>query len=349
MDKDLVFIYIMKKLILLVLISFIFIVVCGYMKGKSEMFFINVSPNTKEFLDGKPDFGKSMFSEKGWNENTIKEILKRDKGYFEIPKVEKYSNKRLVFMNRINDKMYEKAHIYSFEPNDDFDKIILYIHGGGYIFSLDSAHLKFCDNLCTLLNAKVCVPCYGVPPYVKCDETYDLLYKVYDDLLKFNKPIYIMGDSAGGGLGLAFTLDLKNKSRKPPKKIVLISPWLDVSMKNSDIEKYEKEDLMLSKYGLIEAGKLWAGDIDTDNYKVSPINGEINNLPPILITVGTKELFYPDIKLFYNKCEKNNVDCILIEAEEMFHAFPVLGSKLEESIKCMDYIINFVKETLIND
>lgn len=306
------------------------------------MIFINVSPKTKRILDEKPDYGKSMFSEKGWNEDTIKEIWGRNKGYFEIPKYEEYTNKPLVFKNKINDKMYANAHVYSFEPKDDFDKIIFYIYGGGYVFSLDSTHLKFCDKLCTLLNAKVCVPCYGVPPYVKCNETYDLLYKVYDDLLKFNKSIYIMGDSAGGGLSLAFTLDLKNKLKKIPKKLIIISPWLDVSMKNSDIDKYEKEDLMLSKYGLIEAGKLWAGDIDVDNYKISPINGEINNLPSMIITVGMKELFYPDIKLFYDKCKKNDVDCKLIEAEDMFHAFPVIGSQLEESIKCMDYIIDFI-------
>lgn len=307
-----------------------------------EIIKLNISTRTKKILDSKPDFGKNLFSEKGWKENTLKEIMSRDKGYFEMPTIERYSNRPLVLKNKKNEKMYDKAHVYFFEPKTNYDKIILYLHGGAYVFSIDSTHAKFCDNLCTLLNAKVCVPCYGVPPFAKCDEAYDLLYKVYDDLLKFNKPIYIMGDSAGGGLAISLTLDFKKQSKILPKKIIVISPCVDMKNDNPELDKYEKEDLMLSRYGLVEAGKLWAGDLEADNYKVSPINGEINNLPPILITVGTKELFYPDIKLFYNKCEKNAVECKLIEAEEMFHAFPVVGSKLEESEKCMNYIMDFI-------
>lgn len=314
------------------------------MGSNCELIKLNISPSTKKLLDSKPDFGKSMFSEKGWKENTIKEIMSRDKGYFEMPTVERYSNKTLTFKNKLSEKMYDKAHVYYLEPETDFDKIILYLHGGAYVFNIDSTHAKFCDKLCTLLNAKVCVPCYGVPPYARCDEAYDLLHKVYDDLLKLNKPIYIMGDSAGGGLSLGFTLDLKNMFKKLPNKIVMISPGLDVEANNPDIEKYEKVDLMLSRYGLVEAVKLWAGDHKLSDYRLSPINGEIKDLPPMLVVVGTRELLYPDIKLFYEKCKENNTNCVLIEAEDMFHAFPVIGSRFEESKKCMDIIINFLNE-----
>ncbi len=39
-----------------------------------------------------------------------------------------------------------------------------------------------------------------------------------------------MGDSAGGGLSVAFCEYLAVNNYSQPEKLILISPWLDVSM-----------------------------------------------------------------------------------------------------------------------
>lgn len=58
-----------------------------------------------------------------------------------------------------------------------------------------------------------------------------------------------MGDSAGGGLALGLALALKTENITQPKDIILLSPWLDVTLSNEDIPKYESSDPILSAWG----------------------------------------------------------------------------------------------------
>ena len=82
-------------------------------------------------------------------------------------------------------------------------------------------------------------------------------------------------------------------------------------------------DPMLGIEGAREIGKAWAGDLDTKDYKVSPLFGEVDKLPKTTVFVGTHEIIYPDIVEFYNKLHDNGVDAELIVGEEMSHVYPL--------------------------
>lgn len=45
--------------------------------------------------------------------------------------------------------------------------------------------------------------------------------------------------------------------------------------------------------------KLWAGNLPLDDYKMSPINGNLEGLGHITMTIGTKETLYPDAVKFH--------------------------------------------------
>ncbi len=74
----------------------------------------------------------------------------------------------------------------------------------------------------------------------------------------------------GCGLSVAFCEYLAELGLNQPDKLILFSPWLDISMSNPKVADFEAVDPMLSAYGLIEMGKCWAGDLDIKDYKVSP-------------------------------------------------------------------------------
>lgn len=79
-----------------------------------------------------------------------------------------------------------------------------------------------------------------------------------------------------------------------PGHIVLISPVLDATMQHPEIPDYLKKDPMVGVDGSVFLAEQWAGDTPLDNYKVSPINGDLDGLGRITLTVGTKEVLYPD-------------------------------------------------------
>ena len=148
-----------------------------------------------------------------------------------------------------------------------------------------------------------------------------------------------MGDSAGGGFSAAFCEYLAVKDMPQPENLILISPWVDMSM-SGDYDDVEY-DPMLGIEGAREIGKSWAGDLDTKDYKVSPLFGEVENLAKTTLFVGTHEIFYPDVVKFYNKLKDNGVDAELNVGEEMTHVYAIypLVSESKEAFKHIVQVI----------
>ena len=161
-------------------------------------------------------------------------------------------------------------------------------------------------------------PAYPLAPNHSCDETFDLITDLYKEYCDDN--LIMMGDSAGGGFVLSFCQYLKTIDLKQPNNIVVFSPWVDISMSNVHDSS---NDPILGEVGLREIGKSWAGDLDTKDYRVSPMFGELTGLPQTTLFVGTHELIYPDIVEFFNKLKDSGVDAELIVGEGMTHVYPV--------------------------
>ena len=105
--------------------------------------------------------------------------------------------------------------------------------------------------------------------------------------------------------------------------MILISPWVDTTGTKPDIPAYEKVDPMLSSAALLVDAKAWAGDESLDNWHISPINGNLSGLRNVHLFVGTREMFYPDIVLLYEKLQRFGVTSELCVAPGMNHIYPI--------------------------
>ena len=163
-------------------------------------------------------------------------------------------------------------------------------------------------------------------------------------MLTLDKPIIIMGDSAGGGLSAAFCEYLAVNDSPQPKNLILISPWVDVTM-SGDYDGVEF-DPMLGIDGLREMGKSWAGELNPKDYKISPLFGEVRKLPKTTLFVGTHEILYPDIVKFHEKLKDNGVDAELIVKKEMTHVYaiyPVMPEAKEAFNHIVEIILDYEK------
>ena len=140
-----------------------------------------------------------------------------------------------------------------------------------------------------------------------------------------------MGDSAGGGLALGLVQDFVQNNIKLPEGLILLSPWVDLTMTNPDIKKYIKKDPLLHVDTLLADAKAWAGDADLSDWKVSPLYGEMKNLPEVLLFSGTREL----------KLREANVKTEFEIGKNLNHVYPAFP--IPESTKAISKIVEFVK------
>lgn len=220
---------------------------------------------------------------------------------------------------------------------------ILFLPGGGYSEHPLIWHWRFLHQLSQKLNGTITVPIYPKAPNHQYKEVFEKVLPIYKDLLTKVSPenIVIMGDSAGGGLALALSQLLLKEGIPQPGNIILLSPWLDITLSNPEIEALKKVDPMLNLKVLIEVGKIYAGDTDTSNYLLSPINGHLHGLGKITLFIGTHELFLPDARKFKALSEKEKVEINYFEYPKMDHVFPVLP--IPEAKLAMQQIIDIIK------
>ena len=253
--------------------------------------------------------------------------------YYRIPK--------MIYRTKVESKDMFGCQMLTFNDIDSAERLVIYLHGGIYVNEIRLPHIIFCDKLAKKVNACVFAPIYPLAPNHSYEETYDIVEKLYDYLLTLKKPVIIIGDSAGGGLSAAFSEHLAVKNKPQPENLILISPWVDVSMSGD----YDVEfDPMLGVDGLRKMGETWAGDLDPKDYKVSPLFGQVSKLPKTTLFVGTHEIFYPDVVKFHDKLKNNGVDAELIVGEEMTHVYPVyplVPESKEAFRKIVEIILDF--------
>lgn len=204
--------------------------------------------------------------------------------------------------------------------DENAENTILYIHGGAFVGEINYQHLLYCFLLSRKLNAHVLAPVYPLAPSSKAMQTFDVIAELYKTLVVKNNLI-VMGDSAGGGFVYSFCQYLKTVDMPQPDKTITFSPWVDISMSNPPYDS--ENDPILGEIGLKEIGKSWAGDLDTQDYRVSPLFGDNADLPDTLIFVGENEIFCKDIEKYVETLKKDGVNVKLVIGSGLFHIYPL--------------------------
>ena len=252
---------------------------------------------------------------------------------------EHYELPKMIYRTKTESRDMFGCQMVIFNEVEDTERLVIYLHGGIYVNEIKLPHISFCDRLAKKVNACVFAPIYPLAPNHTYEETYEIVEKLYRHLLTMDKPIIIMGDSAGGGLSAAFSEYLAVNDLPKPENLILISPWLDVSM-SGDYDDVEF-DPMLGVDGLREMGETWAGNINPKDYRVSPLFGEVDGLPKTTLFVGTHEIFYPDVVEFYNKLKDNGVDAELNVGEGMTHVYAIYPL-VPESKEAFNHIVEVI-------
>src|ERR1700693_6339870 len=169
-------------------------------------------------------------------------------------------------------------------PNAASDRVILYLHGGGYVMGSINTHRAMVARMARASQARALALDYRLAPEHPFPAAVEDATAAYRWLLAqgyTTGKIVIAGDSAGGGLTLATLLALRDAETPLPAAAVPISAWSDMEGTGASIKTRAARDPMVANGMLFNLAKAYVGNVDPRNPLVSPLHGHYPGVPPV--------------------------------------------------------------------
>lgn len=242
------------------------------------------------------------------------------------------------------------------QPNDQKRDAMLYIHGGSFVHDISSLHWQFIAQVACETNLDVLVPIYPLLPR-PVSSAAQLNQGLIEICRKSEQTIVcIGGDSAGGMLSIAMAQQLQKTAPELAARLrclVLISPVLDCSLSHPEVVRLEKDDPWLGIEGLKVLMPMLADGLPMNDPIVSPLYGDIDNLPPIIMTSGTSDMLCADARRLSGKFQGkgteeplsgsfHNEKLTFIEKADMIHVYALLQNP--EGAEARELIMHFINK-----
>lgn len=231
------------------------------------------------------------------------------------------------------------------KPQPETTQMILHIHGGAFFLGSMKTHRAFLSQVAARTQMQVLHLDYPLAPESPYPEALDALADVYQVLLDQGiqaKDIILSGDSCGANLALALTLQLKKENKPLPSGLMLLSPFLDLSLTSPSLRYNQKHDALLSIEALQTGIEYYlTKNIDPADPRVSPLFDDLTGLPPVLIQVGSKEILLDDASRFKEKAEEAKVEISYKLYTGMWHNFQMFSPWFEEAQQALADIAAF--------
>ena len=232
-------------------------------------------------------------------------------------------------------------------PGAASDRVVLYLHGGGYVMGSIATHRATIARIARASKAKALALEYRLAPEHKFPAAVEDSVAAYQWLLAQGyKPgkIVIAGDSAGGGLTLATLLSIRDQKLPMAAAGVAISPWADMEGTGDSFKTRAHRDPMVGSGNLGGMAKHYIGSGDPRHPLASPIHADFRGVAPLLIQVGDAETLLDDSNKVAARAKEHGVKVDLEVWDDMFHVWHAFAKILPEGQQAIDKIGKFVIE-----
>ena len=234
------------------------------------------------------------------------------------------------------------------------DRVVLFLHGGGYIGGLHNRYRDWGVNLAELAGkAELLAVDYRLAPQYQHPAALEDALAAYEGILAKGydpQKMIIMGDSAGGNLAAALLVALRDKGRPLPKLGVLFSPWTSFGAElPSRVRNYNK-DMVLGEMNkrmtpAVLDSAYAKGTALTDPY-LSPAFADLSGLPKLLLIAGGDELLLDDTVLFAQHAQNDGVEVTTSIYRGMSHDWTLLLPELPETKAAFKEVREFIKRSM---
>ncbi len=248
---------------------------------------------------------------------------------------------------RVRDKekfLYINAEVI-IPTNADRDKVLLYLHGGGYTIGSSHSHRSFVGKIVQKAGIVGFLVDYRKAPENPFPAALEDALASYKSLLDRGKKaenILIGGDSAGGGLAVALLLAIRDAGLPYPGAVIALSPWMDLAVTGNTIDRNEPEDPLVDRQKMERWAKMYAGDHDLKDPYVSPLYADLTGFPPILLQSSDSEMLHDDALRFAKKGRESGVEITLQVWKGLIHWWHLFQRVIPEAGEALDEIVLYI-------
>ncbi|SHI92296.1 Acetyl esterase/lipase [Hymenobacter daecheongensis DSM 21074] len=229
--------------------------------------------------------------------------------------------------------------------NAPVGRVLLYLHGGGYVLGSLNTHRSFIGELARRCGLQALAIDYRKAPDFPFPAALDDARLAYRWLLTQGyqpHDIIVAGDSAGGGLALALLIALRDNREPLPAAAIGLSPWTDLVLSTATIRRVAHEELQLLEALTIRGwGGHYANAVPLAHPLLSPVQADLHELPPLLLQVSDAEVLCDDVLSFAGKAQLAGVPVTLQTFEGLIHWWHLFWRLVPEARLALDKVAAF--------
>jgi acetyl esterase/lipase len=232
-----------------------------------------------------------------------------------------------------------------FRPQGRIVGRMLHLHGGAFRLGAPEMEGPLATALAARCGVEIIAPQYRLAPEHPFPAGLRDAFSVLCALAEQNDglPLIVSGDSAGGGLAAGVTM-LAIQAGVPIAGLVLLSPWLDLTVSAPSYAANAATDPMFSRESAASGATLYLEGLDARHPLASPLFGVLSGFPRTLISVGSGEVLADDARRFHAKLQAAGVESELSDIPGMEHIAVVRSLAMPGAAETFDRIVHLIND-----
>ncbi|OAN71890.1 esterase [Sulfitobacter sp. EhC04] len=229
------------------------------------------------------------------------------------------------------------------------DAVILYIHGGGFVFGSPRTHAAMLGQIADLTGMRAVLPRYRLAPEAPFPAAPTDVRTAWDALIASGvKPgrVIVGGDSAGGALALGLLAELAGEGAAQPAGVFCFSPLTDLTYSGESFRQNARSEAVLVADRADEMGRMYLGHHPATDPAVSPLFADFTGAVPVWLTVGDTEILRDDSRRMAARLRGQGVDASFTEARDLPHVWPILHNTLPEARSSLRELAGWINQRL---
>jgi len=223
--------------------------------------------------------------------------------------------------------------------SEEDEHLLIYFHGGAFVSGPTDLYWLGLSRMVKNTKTRAWLVDYPKAPEHQAEAINAEVDEVFTEAISLYQPskIVLIGDSAGGNLAFTLIQRLLKKKAELPVLVVGISPLVDLSLTHPEIAEIDTKDPILSYNGVLSSNQMFAGELELTDSSVSPLYGELEGFPPVMLFVAERDILAPDARILAQRLQDAGVDVEVFEGKDLFHIWPMFAI-LQESSEALEQI-----------
>jgi acetyl esterase/lipase len=228
---------------------------------------------------------------------------------------------------------------WSAAPGAAARRVILYLHGGGYVFGSPASHRHLAAALGRAAGTRSLALGYRLAPEHPFPAAVEDALAGYRFLLESGiapGDIAVAGDAAGGGLTVATLVAAREAGLPQPACGLCISPWVDLEGLGASMTTKADEDPIVQKEGLLGRAEAYLAGTSPRTPLAAPLHADLRGIAPLLIHVGSCEILLDDAVRLAGAAGAAEVDVRLEVWPGMVHVWHFFHPMLTDGRRALE-------------